>query len=237
MSQEAAIEAIKEWFFENFEDPVHSTPHDSSEGGYMYIWGGPYETRDIIENIFADTASEELIEAAVDEIEGESDQWVPNSSRRQPPDDEDYDRPDPKDLHQEMQQRIRVLEDALSHTPQIPVGIGHNHPPEPLDAEPLNATDQAEIASALTVLKAQPIEPSDKGNAAGRVLANFETKREKLGKWLAQQGSVFTAEAVKEAGKQFGKWAPAAFWLWIMDLMFGVSHAVSAWLKAIHLPF
>ena len=27
----------------NFEDPANETPYESSEGGYIYIWGGPYD--------------------------------------------------------------------------------------------------------------------------------------------------------------------------------------------------
>src|SRR6266852_1153201 len=68
-------------------------------------------------------------------------------------------------------------------------------------------------------------------------LLGKRSKREKLGKWLAKQGEVFTTEAVKEAGKQFGKWAPTAFWLWLMDMMFGVSSAAHAWLKGVGLHF
>ena len=30
MSTDDAVELIKEWFFENFEDPVHSTPYESA---------------------------------------------------------------------------------------------------------------------------------------------------------------------------------------------------------------
>jgi hypothetical protein len=48
---------------------------------------------------------------------------------------------------------------------------------------------------------------------------------------------VFTTEAVKEAGKQFGRWAPRVFWLWLMDQMFGVSHIIHAWLHLISPPF
>jgi hypothetical protein len=87
LSQEDAVEAIKDWFLRNFEDPVHSTPHDSGEGGYLYIWGGPYEAHDILEYFYADTASQELIDAAVDELESESFEWVPSDSRRRPPED------------------------------------------------------------------------------------------------------------------------------------------------------
>jgi hypothetical protein len=208
------------------------------EGEYIYIWGGPYDTRDIIENIFADTASEELIDAAVEELQREGDVWVPSSSGRQPPDDYEVAvEPDAKELHEEMQRRIGALGNALKRTPELPVGMGHNRPPEPLDLEPLDANDRTELSSALKVLEAQPIAPSDGGKAATEALAKLETKLQKVGKWLAQQGRVFTEEAVKEAGKQFGKWAPAAFWLMLMDLMFGVSQSVSAWLKTIHPPF
>ena len=33
------------WFRERFEDPVEETPYNSREGGYLYIWGGPYDAR------------------------------------------------------------------------------------------------------------------------------------------------------------------------------------------------
>lgn len=51
-SQDKAIEAIKGWFLQNFDNPVHGTPYDSAEGGYMYIWGGPYEAHEITEAFF-----------------------------------------------------------------------------------------------------------------------------------------------------------------------------------------
>ena len=101
MEHENAVGLIKDWFFENFEDPAHHTPRDSGE--FVYIWGGPYDARDIIENVFADTASDELINATIDEVEREGIEWVPNSRRLQPP--EDYDdppeAPDAASLHAE----------------------------------------------------------------------------------------------------------------------------------------
>jgi hypothetical protein len=35
MRKEDAVAAIGGWFVENFEDPVHSTPYESAEGGYI----------------------------------------------------------------------------------------------------------------------------------------------------------------------------------------------------------
>jgi hypothetical protein len=125
MSTDDAVELIKEWFFENFEDPVHSTPYESAEGGYQYIWGGPYNTRDIIENIFADSASEELIRAAIEEIQSEGLEWVPNSRRLQPPDEEDPPEPpleDASTLHAKMLRRISSLEKAMAQLPDFAPG-------------------------------------------------------------------------------------------------------------------
>jgi hypothetical protein len=176
-----------------------------------------------------------VIHAAIEELEGESAEWVPNSNRRQPPENiENYgDEPDltQEELHRSMQAGVKALEEALARAPEVPAGIGHNRPPEPLEPEPLNVNDRNELVGALAVLKSQLVDPPDQGAAATEALAMLEAKRGKLGKWLLQQGDVFTTEAVKEAGKQFGKWAPAAFWLWLMDLMFGVSQTVHAWLS------
>lgn len=133
-----AIEAIEEWLFENFEDPANSTPHDSGEGGYQYIWGGPDDTRDIIENVFADIASDALISAAVDSLNRESHVWVPSIRRRRAPDD-DYVPDPPSDaaaLHAELQQRLLLLEEAVTALQVSPPGLGHNNPPEEIEPIP-----------------------------------------------------------------------------------------------------
>src|SRR6266446_7573762 len=88
-----AVVLIKGWFFTNFEDPADHTPYDSSEGGYQYIWGGPYDTDDIIRNVFADVASDAIINAAISAIQNDGFEWAPNEQRIQPPDD-DWSIPD-----------------------------------------------------------------------------------------------------------------------------------------------
>jgi hypothetical protein len=240
MTIEEAVEIIKEWFFENFEDPAHSTPYESAEGGYQYIWGGPYDARDVIANIFADTASDELIEAAIKEIESYGWEWVPNETRRQPPDEEEPPEPprdDASTLHAEMLQRIASLEEALAQLPGGLSGIGHNRPPEPIEVFPLTVVDQRELATAIEVLKAQPVEPKDDGRAATEAAGTLQAKAQKIRKWLAKQADAFISEAVKEAGKEFGKWAPRAFWALVLDRIFSVHEIVGEWLSRIHHPF
>jgi hypothetical protein len=70
-SHDEAVELIKEWFFDNFEDPVHNTSWDSAEGGYIYAWGGPYDAREELSEAFGSAVSNEALEEALSEIENE----------------------------------------------------------------------------------------------------------------------------------------------------------------------
>jgi hypothetical protein len=81
MNHEDAIEAMVGWFFENFEDPAHSTPWD---GGYVYIWGGPYDATGEIYDAFDEKTCEYAIREAIKQIEDSGWEWVPAENRIQP---------------------------------------------------------------------------------------------------------------------------------------------------------
>jgi hypothetical protein len=57
---------IIDWFFENYEDPVERCPY--TEGDYVFIFGGPYDAREEIEDNCTN-APDEAIEAAVTYLE------------------------------------------------------------------------------------------------------------------------------------------------------------------------
>jgi len=78
LADDDAAEAMVEWFRQNFEDPAESTPY---EGGYVYIWGGPYEARDELEDAFGKVASERALEIAVKEVESDGWEWAPSGQR------------------------------------------------------------------------------------------------------------------------------------------------------------
>ncbi|MGH6848150.1 MAG: hypothetical protein ACREC0_12165 [Methylocella sp.] len=240
MSLDDAADLIKHWFFENFENPAQITPYESAEGGYQYIWGGPYDARDVIENVFADTASEELITAAIAAVEHEGIEWVPNAIRIQPPDEEEDEPPrNPEDLHTEMMKRIAALEETLAQISPKPAGIGHNNPPEPIDAVPFSDLDLHEVANALIILKAQPFIPSEMAIPAVEVAGDkIKTGGEKILGWLTQQADSFFSEAVKEAGKEFGKWGMrTAIWALLAERLISVGQSVATWLQTVHPPF
>ncbi len=62
---------IKSWFFENYDDPANLLPYESKEGGYIYIWGGPYELREVIHERFYSNVDEEIINRVIEDIENE----------------------------------------------------------------------------------------------------------------------------------------------------------------------
>jgi hypothetical protein len=103
---------------------------------------------------------EELIAAAVEEMERESWEWVPSENRRQPSqDDEDYEPPDVAALHAEMQKRITAIEEAIAHLPNETAGIGHNNPPEPIEDAPLEEPERSALAQALGAQGPAPSNP------------------------------------------------------------------------------
>ena len=241
LSMDEAVELIRQWFFDNFEDPVHSVPYNSREGGYLYVWG-PYNARDIIENVFADTASDELIDAAINSVEAEGYEWVPSMRRIQyeAHDDEmgaDVPASNPTDLHKTMITRLEALEAAMAALPSAPAGLGHNHPPEPIEDDPLTPAELEELRTAVTVLQSQPPEPTQsppEAKKAAQVLASAGTK---LGKYLAAKGDLFVTEVVKAAGSETGKLlVKLPIWAAILTALSAASGAVSAWLHSI-VPF
>lgn len=80
--RETQIAVMRHWFHANFEDPAENTPYESAEGGYQYIWGGPYDPYEELEDNFGGIVPEEVIEELVSELLGIALEWSghPNSA-------------------------------------------------------------------------------------------------------------------------------------------------------------
>lgn len=200
MRPKEAADAIVRWFFDNFENPARQTSYAGRAGGYVSIWG-PYDAREIVERVFQGRAPADVIHFAVDEIGGEGTGWVPASSRVLPPAGPAPIIRSAGELHSEMQAQVGELQELLAKVEDAHGRMGHNRSPEPLDEVPLTKADTVELASALTTLAAQPVEPADKGAAATEATATIGAKRTKLGKWLTRMRDVAIAGALTEAAK------------------------------------
>jgi hypothetical protein len=82
MDHDDAIELMTRWFFTNFEEPAENTPWD--DGEYVWIWGGPFYTRDEIESAFSDMTTQPVLDEVIAEIENHGCEWAPNCNRQQP---------------------------------------------------------------------------------------------------------------------------------------------------------
>lgn len=75
--QEALIEKMRKWFFQNFEDPAENTPYMTSEGGYIWVHGGPYYAREELQAAFGQEIPEDLINELAAELNQQCWEWAP----------------------------------------------------------------------------------------------------------------------------------------------------------------
>ncbi|MCB2406238.1 hypothetical protein [Rhizobium ruizarguesonis] len=103
LSRARKVEAMVQWFHENYEDPAVRMPYESAEGGYQWIWGGPYDAHEQISDNFSSVADDRTIEEAVESVTGDGlYEWAPKARREdyasdvdhnEPGEDEDYNQP------------------------------------------------------------------------------------------------------------------------------------------------
>lgn len=68
-SNELTLEAMRQWFFARYEDPSSSTPHNGADGGYIFIYGGPFDPNDVIQERFGELVDYNLIEDLIKELQ------------------------------------------------------------------------------------------------------------------------------------------------------------------------
>lgn len=68
-------EEVIEWFNNNYDDPANGVPYMSSEGGYQYWNGGPYDAEEEIQEHFP-FISEKVLQESLNEITAYGTEWV-----------------------------------------------------------------------------------------------------------------------------------------------------------------
>lgn len=68
-----------DWFQDRYMDPAEGVPHDSAEGGYQYVNGGPFDAREVLATEFGAVHPDAWIEEAAARIERDGTVWVPQS--------------------------------------------------------------------------------------------------------------------------------------------------------------
>jgi hypothetical protein len=70
-------DGMEEWFRSRFEDPAQRTPYESAEGGYIWVWGGPFDAEEELRNEFEGIVPDAIIEDLAASLGGECPEWAP----------------------------------------------------------------------------------------------------------------------------------------------------------------
>ncbi len=145
MSNARKREVMIDWFHANYEDPAERTPYETAEGGYQWIWGGPYDAEEEVRETFEGIAPETLIVEVIADIQAHGMyEWAPTPRRSDYDEDRSENEPDSLDgtgdelgplfgsaeevaARKKVINALRNLERVLSK-PRAP-GVGHNRPP------------------------------------------------------------------------------------------------------------
>jgi hypothetical protein len=70
---DTAYEWLSTWFLQRYENPVESCPYESAEGGYQYIWGGPYDAGEELYNAWDGIFDATFLEIVAERLETDHD--------------------------------------------------------------------------------------------------------------------------------------------------------------------
>lgn len=114
---EETTSLMRQWFEANYVDPVDVLPYESREGGYIWLWGGPYDAREVLQEEFQGFVDDKLIDELADELETTCWGWSRNPGR------DDYDQYYIRDIesiseyHCTFQDAIKNVEKLLAADP------------------------------------------------------------------------------------------------------------------------
>lgn len=93
MTPNEKVDLMVEWFKHQFEDPQNDTPYVKDHGGYLYLWGGPFDASDQIQAEFSNAIDFDTMMLAVDRVQADGVvEWAPQTGGdfyEHPEDEED----------------------------------------------------------------------------------------------------------------------------------------------------
>ena len=235
LEQEEQVQLMLQWFYWNFEDPAQSTPYESREGGYQFIWGGPYEASDELQARFSGVVSYETIEITVKETDAISWQWVPHSNRIRP-EDQIFHESEPtvpsvsaQDYFDSVvRPRLHEIEDSLSRFKNAPPQIGHNRPPDAIYDSPVTETILSQLRQTVHEISVEGSAGSPDSCRLTETARVFKAVSHQVLGWLAGKADVVAHEIAKSFGSFTGKFLAAGIPVTLAELHFELSTRLSA---------
>ncbi|HEY1425288.1 MAG TPA: hypothetical protein VGF50_01325 [Caulobacteraceae bacterium] len=264
LSDDAKLDYMEAWFRHYYEDPAHSLPYVSAEGGYQWVTGGPYQARLELSSQFEGVVANELIEKVAQRLDGYGFEWAPSANHPDRADEEAEPRepevwePDLDDIIKHLEaggavvpdepdsplrlgvlNRLEALETAVAELRHV--GMGHNRPPEGLEEVQAVPPEQLDIiAGEIAVVRAEIAEPEPNALAIAKAGRNFR----EVGNWLGAKLGMMVDEAVKTYGKGVGAAALAGTALAVgigqhalLAALAQAVHAIAVWAASVTAGF
>lgn len=236
--REAAIEEMVEWFEEHFEDPQNETPRNSEEGVYVYLWGGPFDAREMLEDQFHDIYKEEWVESATEQVQASGTfEWAPTThgdfyEHPERDGDDATDSTEASDtvetIRAELTGRIVAkldeLDARLAELPAVPASIGHNYPPDDIGLPPYNDDSRRDLEEAAVIARQEAIEAVPDEAKLGQVESTFRRIGTAIMHWIGRKLDLAVDETIKATVK-------AAAWGTVATLALGLADDIGALLR------
>lgn len=250
-----------DWFHHYYWDPANDLPYNSREGGYQWIYGGPYEALEVLSDEFGSDVEHELIELAVDEIQSDGlMDWSPSPNhpaQEREHDEENYDEwliqsvanlPTEtiitvNNLEAEREKRDKIVSVTRKILAEFGARddhrhkIGGNNPP---DEFRLTSEEWDGILGGVTRLH----DGLTEGNANPIEAAETLLSLQVFWDGLKRRAGLFFDELVKSAGKATGEWIGpkgvfygSAVLSMIGGKLSALFSAAAEWLQTFNLPF
>lgn len=249
------------WFHYYYWDPANDLPYETAEGGYQWIYGGPYHASEVLEEEFADFIDAQLIQLAVYDIERNGQiEWSPSPNHPAQERDDDYthNNDDLIDVLANLptspviiaadQEKERIARDAFKAAVQEVVKelgeesgsrlkIGGNNPP---DEFKLTADEWNGVLNGVTRVN----DALEVGDPNPVTIAHSLV--ELRGRWddIKRRAGLFMDEVAKSAGKSVGEWlGPKGVALGcfafgtLSEKISSLFSSAIEWLQTFNLPF
>lgn len=216
-SPERKIREFRKWVEENYA-PENAMYYDFSEweneDELTESWElSSVSTEKLLRQVWGNHITAQEFEGMLKTLDQDfPDDWIPDDLRISVEEmDEDEDEEITYEYIKKSVPRIRsnlkMLEDAL------PVGIGHNQPPNEAEINVRDFEDIRQLLDYVEDSEVEELENSPDKLAKLALLSISVTKS--VTKYVADVGDVFVKEFAKTAGQQTAKWTARGLSIWI----------------------
>jgi hypothetical protein len=261
MSSKDQVTAMVEWFERQFEDPQNETPYNKELGGYVYLWGGPFDANDQIQEEFSEAVDFDTMMLAVERVQDDGTvEWAPQTGGDfyEYPDEDDRvasgeivdgdrdwpqiipDRPPEPEARADVIRRLDELEAIVQPLlarfeaeEQAPPMMGHNNPPEELEiVQAVPREEWLQVKAAIDVIRQQTEVQQPDIEGVERSNNRLLAAATALAGWIRNRVNA-GVDAATTIGVAYGIANPEV----AKAALISAAQAVQTWISSMQFPF